>query len=61
MGGIGDDCITPTPNSHQEDPYITLPEVARDDEDTYDVSPTDNLICCAKLDGEMSSIEVGFG
>lgn len=42
----------------EEDPYITLPEVARDDEDTYDVSPTDNLICCAKLDGEMSSIEV---
>ena len=42
----------------QEDPYITLPEVARDDEETYDVASSDNLICCAKLDGDMSSIEV---
>jgi len=42
----------------EEDPYITLPEVARDDEETYDVASSDNLICCAKLDGDMSSIEV---
>ena len=42
----------------EDDPYITLPEIAKDDEDTYAIKPTDNLICCAKLDGDMSNIEI---
>lgn len=42
----------------EDDPYITLPQVAREEEETYEVKPTDNLICCAKLDGNMSTIEV---
>ena len=42
----------------EDDPYITLPDVAREEEDTNTIKPTDNLICCAKLDGETSSIEV---
>ena len=42
----------------EDDPYITLPQLATEDEEGYDIKPTDNLICCAKLDGEMSNIEV---
>eukprot|EP00116_Pleurobrachia_bachei_P003585 sb/3463847/ len=41
-----------------EDPYITLPSAAKDEEDTYEVKPTDNLICVAKLEGDTSSIEI---
>ncbi|XP_063680302.1 periodic tryptophan protein 1 homolog [Bolinopsis microptera] len=42
----------------EDDPYITFPQAAKDEEEGYGIKPTDNLICCAKLDGEMSNIEV---
>lgn len=45
----------------EDDPYITLPKVAKgedEEKDDYKVTAKDNLICCAKLDGEMSNIEV---
>ena len=41
----------------EDDPYITFPSAAREDED-FNIKLTDNLICVAKLDGEMSNIEV---
>ena len=40
-----------------DDPYITLPQLA-EEEEGYEIKPTDNLICCAKLDGDMSNIEI---
>lgn len=42
----------------EDDPYITLPNIARDDDEGIEIKPTDNLICCAKLDGDMSNIEI---
>merc|ERR1719197_2457192 len=39
----------------EDDPYITLPD---EDDEGHEVTPDDNLLCCAKLDGEMSSLEI---
>lgn len=57
MFGAGLTGVTYFPNP-EDDPYITLPSAAIDEDDSNEIKPNDNLICCAKLDGEMSSIEV---
>ena len=43
-----------------EDPFITLPEIARgnDGEDEYKVRPSDSMICCPKMEEDMSTLEI---
>lgn len=54
--GAGLTGVTYFPNP-EDDPYVTLPDAAREEDDNK-IKQNDNLICCAKLDGEMSSIEI---
>ena len=45
--------------SNEDDPYITLKEAeSSDEEDSYRIYPTDNLICIGKAEEEFGVVEV---